>query len=234
MHWGHARSRDLVNWEHLPIALWPSLEKGEEHVFSGGATIGPDGGRASSTRASASAIRSSGWPSRWMTSWSLGEVRAQSGGHAEESRRVDGGRVARPLPVPRGWAHLHGLRRQHQREAGRRWHRSVIRGRRPSLTEWRHRGVAFEYRDRPVWNIECPNLFKLGSKWVLLISPQDPCEYFVGSLDLARGKFPPDTHGVLDPGRSYASNISYDDRAGRFCGCGAKPSPIPPKAGSAA
>jgi beta-fructofuranosidase len=63
-----------------------------------------------------------------------------------------------------------------------------------------------------VWNIECPNLFKLGSKWVLLISPENPCEYFIGSLDLARGKFTPDTHGVLDPGRSYASNISYDDR----------------------
>ena len=72
--------------------------------------------------------------------------------------------------------------------------------------------MVFEYRDRRVWNIECPNLFKLGSKWVLLISPENPCEYFVGSLDLARGKFTPDTHGVLDPGRSYASNISYDDR----------------------
>ena len=23
MHWGHARSKDLVNWEHLPIALFP-------------------------------------------------------------------------------------------------------------------------------------------------------------------------------------------------------------------
>ena len=39
IHWGHARSKDLVHWEHLPIALWPSLEQGEEHCFSGCAWI---------------------------------------------------------------------------------------------------------------------------------------------------------------------------------------------------
>jgi beta-fructofuranosidase len=43
MHWGHARSRDLVRWEHLPIALWPSKELGEDHCFSGCASLNGDG-----------------------------------------------------------------------------------------------------------------------------------------------------------------------------------------------
>ncbi|HXG46495.1 MAG TPA: glycoside hydrolase family 32 protein, partial [Methylomirabilota bacterium] len=43
MHWGHARSRDLVTWKHLPIALAPAKEHGEDHVFSGCATISPQG-----------------------------------------------------------------------------------------------------------------------------------------------------------------------------------------------
>jgi beta-fructofuranosidase len=35
IHWGHARSLDLCKWEHLPIALYPSPEFGENHCFSG-------------------------------------------------------------------------------------------------------------------------------------------------------------------------------------------------------
>ena len=37
MHWGHAVSEDLVNWEHLGIALYPSVFEDSGGVFSGSA-----------------------------------------------------------------------------------------------------------------------------------------------------------------------------------------------------
>ncbi len=39
VHWGHAKSEDLVQWEHLPVALIPSVDKGETHCFSGSCIV---------------------------------------------------------------------------------------------------------------------------------------------------------------------------------------------------
>jgi sucrose-6-phosphate hydrolase SacC (GH32 family) len=44
IHWGHAVSEDLINWRHLPDALTPdSVEVAPDGVWSGSATLGPDG-----------------------------------------------------------------------------------------------------------------------------------------------------------------------------------------------
>lgn len=39
MYWGHARSKDLCTWEHLPIALAPSIEEDRDGCFSGCAVV---------------------------------------------------------------------------------------------------------------------------------------------------------------------------------------------------
>ncbi len=42
MHWGHAVSPDLVNWEELPIALYPTGADGQDYIFSGSAVVDRD------------------------------------------------------------------------------------------------------------------------------------------------------------------------------------------------
>ncbi|MCR5153984.1 MAG: GH32 C-terminal domain-containing protein [Lachnospiraceae bacterium] len=43
MHWGHAVSKDLITWKHLPVALAPDETYDSEGCFSGGALALPDG-----------------------------------------------------------------------------------------------------------------------------------------------------------------------------------------------
>ncbi len=162
MHWGHARSRDLVNWEHLPIALWPSLEKGEEHVFSGAAIIG-EGGRPVIFYTSIGKRDPEQWMAvpeddeliRWKkhpanpvlttklhTTYKVHEWRDPFlFRHAGGVYMVAGGNLD-----PRGGYGEVQLYEARNRE----------------LTEWRHRGAIFRDPDRTVWNIECPNFFPLG------------------------------------------------------------------------
>ena len=41
--WGHARSRDLIHWEHLPISVFPDPKKDEFFIWWGCTRINGDG-----------------------------------------------------------------------------------------------------------------------------------------------------------------------------------------------
>ncbi|MCU1237334.1 MAG: hypothetical protein JWP63_5301 [Candidatus Solibacter sp.] len=210
MHWGHARSRDLVNWEHLPIALWPSEEQGEEHVFSGAAMPAADG----RPRIFYTSIGKRE-PEQWMALPLDDDLIAweKYAGNPVLSQKIHGEQNVFEWRDPflfqdGGKTYMVCGGNHDASRSGGGATVELYEAVKPDLTAWKYRGTVFEYRESEVFNIECPNLFRLGSKWVLLISPHRSTEYFVGSLDLERARFRPETHGTLDPGASYASNIS--------------------------
>jgi beta-fructofuranosidase len=209
-HWGHARSRDLVNWEHLPIAIWPSQEKGERAIYSGGAVIASDG-RPRLLYTSIGQPQ----PEQWLV-----EPKDDDLFVWQKSPRN---------PVLTQAAHASGPIAQWRdpflfKEDGTtymvcgggtaagRAQVQLYSAAKPDLTEWKHLGAIFQTLDREVRNFECPNLFPLGGKWVMIVSPNRVCEYWIGDLNISRMQFIPTSHGVLDAGDAYASNISVDNQ----------------------
>jgi beta-fructofuranosidase len=212
-HWGHARSRDLVNWEHLPIAIWPSTDRGERAIFSGGAITAPDG----KVRLFYTSIGHP-TPQQWMAvplddeliAWekppSNPILTLAAHGAVEVSQWRD------PFLFREGGRTYMVLGGNLNNSRGGGGVTLLYRAATEDMTRWEYLGVLHRYLDRQIWNVECPNFFKLGNKWVLIVSPQQACEYFIGEFDLPRARFIPEAHGVLDAGNAYASNISVDDR----------------------
>lgn len=77
----------------------------------------------------------------------------------------------------------------------------------PALTKWKYRGVLFKLPDPKARTAECPNFFKLGERWVLLVSPYGKVQYFIGDFDAESFHFNARTNGLLDYGPNfYAPN----------------------------
>lgn len=212
-HWGHARSRDLVNWEHLPIALWPLTARGERAIYSGGAALAGDG----TPRLLYTSIGHE-FPEQWIAT-PLDDDLIRWDRPARNPALAIG---AHGSLKPAQWRDPFMFRQGRDTymvcggnvNDGRGGGGAVFlyKAGNADLTDWRYVGVVYQQRDKQYFNIECPNLFPLGDKWVLLLSPHRPVQYLIGTLDLAKPAFVPETQGVVDPGDAYASNISVDDK----------------------
>jgi beta-fructofuranosidase len=211
-YWGHVRSRDLVKWEPLPIALAPSADLGESEIWSGCCTIN---GRSK--------------PMIFYTSIAPGKSAST---HAEQWAAIGDDNLITWRKCPQNPVlseALHDGRKIydwrdpfifHYRKQtflvtggnlneakGGQATVNIYEAQNPDLTQWKYRGVLFQIPDQKARTAECPNFFQLGNRWVLFVSPYGKVQYFVGDFDPATCRFQPATHGLLDVGpHFYAPN----------------------------
>lgn len=227
MHWGHAVSPDLVNWEHRPIALFPD-DNGV--IFSGSAvvdredTTGFFGGKPGLVAIFTHHDRVPGTDrvrERQSLAYSAdsGKTWIKYDGNPvlEDERRVD-------FRDPKVFWHPETKRWVMILASGR----SVLLYHSGNLKDWTF-GSAFGEGvgiNDGVW--ECPDLFLLPvdgdpsrTKWVMFVSvggrPKETegslTQYFIGEFDGQTfvNDNPPDTVLRLDHGRDNYAGVSWSD-----------------------
>ena len=212
MHWGHAVSDDLAHWRELPIAIAPTPDSPDQGGIFSGCVVDHDG-----------------VPAAIYTGVNDDySVQTQCLALGNEDLTQWQKHPANPIiaAVP---AHL-GQRRDFRdpfvwRE-NERWYMAlsshiagvggaVLLYRSVDLVDWEYLGPLYVGdRARTGRNFECANFFRLGDKWVLIISvqwDQAPTNtiYLVGRLENQR--FIPEREGVYDAGCSYASLMHFDE-----------------------
>lgn len=215
MHWGHAVSRDLISWEHLPFVIAPD-ELGA--VFSGSAVVDSENTAGMGKDAIVAIYTSAGSGQRQSIAYSLDNGRTYS--------KYDGNPVLadpdqRDFRDPKvSW--IDG-----------KWVMSLAVGDvirfygSDNLKEWEYlsefgRGIGSH---AAVW--ECPDLLKMSvdgkEKWVLLVSinPGGPnggsvTQYFIGDFDGVRFKADPLPYPLwVDLGTDNYAGVTFGNLDGR-------------------
>lgn len=214
MHWGHTRSRDLIHWEHLPVALAPDGFHGEKHCFSGCAVLNGEtpailytsigeGSRGARLGAEQRlAVSHDG-----MITWERSQKDPVITGEIHKGEQIREWRDPFVWRENDGWHLLLG--------GSRNGYGCVLLYRSDNLYDWRYAGILYETRDYPF--LECPNLLTFGETKVLLYSPNRSVRYHIGRIE--NDRFVTQAEGILDSsGRSgfYACNTLLNDPKGRY------------------
>ncbi len=206
MHWGHAVSRDLVNWEQFPIALKPD-ECGM--IFSGSAVVDTENRSGLGEEGKAPVIAMYTSHGEWeqqSIAYSLDGIQFE----AYAGNPVIPNQEKRDFRDPKlFWNEAKGCFGV-VLAAGD--HVEFYASR--NLRDWEKTGgfiAAGEWCQDAVW--ECPDLFPLDGKWVLLVSTgaipgkKGSCTwYFVGEFDGERF--------ITEMEEPKRLDFGYDDYAG--------------------
>lgn len=219
MHWGHAVSKDLLTWKHLPAALAPDQPYDSAGCFSGSALTMPDGkqlliytgvqketlpdGMTRDIQRQCVAVGDGMDYEKYAENPVLNENDLPQGGQPADFRDP------KIFPEPDGTYSMIAVNRD-KTEGGQ-----VLRFLSSDAFHWEYAGKVIENHNRLGLMWECPDLFHLQDTDVLLISAQEMLpeglEYhngfgnfcILGRFDKASGKFTEETSYSLDYGIDF-------------------------------
>ncbi|MET9373749.1 GH32 C-terminal domain-containing protein [Streptomyces sp. NPDC002992] len=217
MHWAHAEGPDAVHWRDLPVALTPPprvTPTDNSGVFSGSAVDDDGTLTVAYTKFTDTAAHPGAAPETVAIATSTDGVNFTPGTEVitqappGSSAGFRDPKVFRD-PVDGRWKMVVG-----SGDGGRG---KVQLYASDDLRTWTYTGVLAEGDGTTGAMWECPDLFPLDGKWVLLYSTNEGGQslqrYAVGDYD--GSGFRAERHGILDGGGDTYAAQSYRDDAGR-------------------
>ena len=219
MHWGHAVSKDLLHWRYLPAALAPDMPYDREGCYSGCALALPDGRHL---------LMYTGVAEEPTGTGGLRKVQTQNlaFGDGVDYRKYEKNPVITAADLPEGgspcdfrdpklWVRPDGgyrviVANDHVGEGGQ-----LLLFDSDDLEHWTLAGTAAENRGRLGLMWECPDMFSLDGRDVLLASAQDMLpagfEYhngngtfcLLGRFDPDSGRFVEESNHAVDYGIDF-------------------------------
>lgn len=221
MHWGHATSDDLINWQHQPIALYAEPE-GLGYIFSGGAIVDKNNTSGFAKNGETPIVAT-------FTQQSKDETQVQSIAYSLDEGKSFTVYDQNPIIPNPGLKDFRDPKVTWY-EKGQFWIKTVVAGqcihiyKSNDLKTW-HKLSEFGHKigaHGGVW--ECPDLFPLicsdtdTERWVLIISinPGGPnggsaTQYFIGDFDGEKFVSQDEQIRWLDYGTDCYAGITWDN-----------------------
>lgn len=229
IHWGHAKSRDLLHWEMCPTALTPQPEWEELHCYSGCAfledgipTIYYTSVGAGKRGPEEGALQCSALSRDGMMSWErLREPVLDRALHESGGVHIAMWRDPFVWQEEDGTYALLGGTLLEKEAAGME---EIERGKGCLALYHKAKGGKWEFKNilmssERYYLLECPNMIPFGEQYLLLYSPLDAVRYCIGTLDKTDWTFRVQKEGIFDYSIRkcgfYAPNTYLNDPKGR-------------------
>lgn len=233
MHWAHAVSPDMVHWKHLPVALAPTPGGPDAAGCFTGSAIA-DGAKVAVLY---TGIVNSGEDKATIKDGAHKYRETQCLAYAEDAQLNRWHKVEQPvLSSPPPGLKITGFRDPSVWKEGEWWYMTVGSGiekvggavllyRSKNLRQWEYMHIlasgtwngksgANPVGTGEMW--ECPELFPLNGKHVLIFSTEGKVFWQSGTLDAGTKLFYAENVGLLDHGSYYAPKTQLDAKGQRI------------------